>query len=394
MNGDPKRTLDSSIIEKNWLRLFQETGGNAKAIERGVTRTCPAGSLMVKNHNVAALRAEGEDWVSMVVQIQCIAEHAEHGLVEVFEEFPWIMGEDADVERGFVRITNTVYETVVAALRGFLGEKITSLQGMELSSYTPKADRYLNWPCSASALHLHPASETLAEALKGPAMQVAIDSITRTLEEPMIHWMSQSLKRKRDGELVGGCVINGAPAKLKGDIKESNLPDGPWERRQFILVRPEDGEVDPISASELKTHLGKMSAEANDLASVYRTREETDIQSRLGASVSVVALWRHMIPDGEPRSGATSFATLAPHLTLNVLRYSSCVPQISRLVKIMVGALFAGLLLVLAKNVAVALVFFVITVLVCLKWCKLVVNANVKYQDALLTPGVVVTLEP
>ncbi|MGN6727138.1 MAG: DUF6348 family protein [Tepidisphaeraceae bacterium] len=127
---------------------------------------------------------------------------------------------------------------------------------LTLTSFTIGLDRAIKWDVVLGQLQIlnDTNGEVRAKLKSQPPVTLMLDTLTRHLAEPRLHWCKLYGANTPAKGLVFGCSIDGQKspqAEAEMSRKFGEPLSGEWEFRQFLAVRPM-GDADPQVTAELR----------------------------------------------------------------------------------------------------------------------------------------------
>ncbi len=389
---------ETSVLERIWGESLAEGDAKVDELEQAVRLHYPLGRLTVERYKVVVTQIEGRPGFSIVAEVRSVAEHTEHGRIEVFEQVP-LFADDA--RRGLEDIAHTVLETTVEGLRAFLGDHGATVLGLELTSETPNVGA-TNWEVAMSPPRFVPSGHWEDTEFVDLVKRAALSALTPALGTVGIHWIIWSLTHHGGGRGFGECVIDGEDSEeglralqAVGDAMDERLKDA-WNVRQFIIVRP-DGEADSQVAEELRAYRVREEAGGSDLSQAYHRRQDRAFEAsfaQIEFASSTGESWRDRMLEGGMSPDNERASRLGANVKLSSWRYSWNSPVARFLCKVMGGAVLAGLIcgrlgstLGIFISLGIALGAFAL-------WRRVIVVVKEGFEKGLLTPGVIVDTDP
>jgi hypothetical protein len=254
----PPAQPDFSVIERTWESRLRQRGLSPSRVGDSIATGLDALEIRRQETQCAEFDtdATGNGFIASVevrawVEAPDLGAHEIHDLVT--QRGPSLEGALEACANTFMDVTFPPLETL------FTGRRPTGpgTGKVTLTSYTPRLGRGYAWDVILGPLQvLDDEGGAVRERLREkPPLTLALDNLIGHLAEPRLHWckLVGGTNHPNPG-LTFGCSVSGqkdrhAEAEMAEKFGEP-IP-GPWQFRQFLVIRP-TGEADPETTAELK----------------------------------------------------------------------------------------------------------------------------------------------
>ena len=317
-------------------------------------------------HRDAASMAEveGETLKSVGFELQAKVEVPGWDTYQVMDYF----SDSGDSKEEALTVGARNFATVtVPALVALAKGDMTAATGIKLTSATQGMSSNIEWHVFGGNDHVvgQKADEAREFFRQKPLFIQVLDAVTGMLSAPQLHWCFINLSKTADGNLLPMVYLDNnlsaeGMAELQAKISELEIPDGPWEIRTFYALLPKQPK-------ETFAHLPP---------------PDPDNEA-----------WRKGKRDGNIRNN--SFSTSAPHVKLQTFHYLRSHDGMGCLFKFLALPFIVMFVLSLIGQMwLIAGIFLIPTAAILWMLNRILANTRMKYQDALLTPGIIVEESP